>query len=172
MQNSRFVVLTGHLSDYPFSDLVGILRHQRKTGRLTIEYPKSPATFFFHEGELVDAQLNGLTGLQALCVALAQPEAAFNFNPLIQPSRRSIAPSLQRVVSELCGCWDESDLQIDGTATVGNSERSFPAAQCIPQAPQPISAGNREPLQLLPAPPMPIQRRSLFFVAATAVLMV
>ena len=58
MQNNRFVVLTGHLSNYPLSDLVGILRHQRKSGRLLIEYPKGPATFFFHEGELIDARMN------------------------------------------------------------------------------------------------------------------
>ena len=49
MQNNRFVVLTGHLSNYPLSDLVGILRHQRKSGRLLIEYAKGPATFFFQK---------------------------------------------------------------------------------------------------------------------------
>ena len=43
--NDRFVVLTGHLNNYPLSDLIGILRHQRKSGRLLIEYPKGPATF-------------------------------------------------------------------------------------------------------------------------------
>ena len=57
--------------------------------------------------------MNELTGLQAICVALAQPEASFNFNPLIQSPRRSIEPSLQRAVSELFGCWDESALQIE-----------------------------------------------------------
>ena len=57
MQNNRFVVLTGHLSNYPLSDLVGILRHQRKSGRLLIEYPKGPATFFFQNGELIDARM-------------------------------------------------------------------------------------------------------------------
>ena len=88
MQNSRFVVLTGHLSNYPLSDLVGILRLQRKSGRLLIEYPKGPATFFFQNGELIDARMNDLKGLQAICVALAQPEASFNFNPLIQSPRR------------------------------------------------------------------------------------
>ena len=66
MQNSRFVVLTGHLDDYPLSDLVGILRHQRKTGRLLIEYSIGPAMFYFQAGELVDAQLNDLSGLQAI----------------------------------------------------------------------------------------------------------
>ena len=53
MQSNRFIVLTGHLSNYPLSDLVGILRHQRKSGRLLIEYPKGPAMFFFNDGELV-----------------------------------------------------------------------------------------------------------------------
>ena len=117
MENGRFVVLTGHLSDYPLSDLVGILRHQRKTGRLLVEYPAGPAALFFQEGELVDAQLNKLTGLQAVCVAQAQPPSSFNFNPLIVPSSRSIENSMQRVVSELLGCWDESAVQIEAIAT-------------------------------------------------------
>ena len=60
--------------------------------------------------------LNDLSGLQAICVALAQPDAAFNFNPLIPATRRSIEPALQRAVSELFGCWDESALQIETTA--------------------------------------------------------
>src|SRR5215218_2747972 len=115
MQNNRFVVLTGHLSSYPLSDLVGILRHQRKSGRLLIEYPKGPATFFFQNGELIDARLNDLTSLQAICVALAQPDASFNFNPLILSPRRTIDASLHRAVSELFGCWDESALQIESS---------------------------------------------------------
>ena len=125
MQNNRFVVLTGHLSNYPLSDLVGILRHQHKSGRLLIEYPKGPATFFFQNGELIDARMNDLVGLQAICVALAQPEASFNFNPLIQSPRRSIDPSLQRAVSELFGCWDESALQIETTRVSPSLEGSI-----------------------------------------------
>jgi hypothetical protein len=149
MQNNRFVVLTGHLSNYPLSDLVGILRHQRKTGRLLIEYPKGPATFFFQEGELIDARLNDLTGLQAICVALAQPDAAFNFNPLIPATRRSIEPSLHRAVSELFGCWDESALQIETTA-----------------APAPVLSTQPQPLALPPAPPSALRQRPLLFMAA------
>src|SRR6188474_515282 len=142
MQNERFVVLTGHLSNYPLSDLVGILRHQRKSGRLLIEYPKGPAIFFFQNGELIDARMNELSGLQAIVVAMSQPEAAFNFNPLIQSPRRSIEPSLQRVVSELLGCWDESAvLQIEAA---------------------PIA-----PLALPPAPS--VQRRSTLLVAAVLI---
>jgi hypothetical protein len=153
MQNHRFVVLTGHLGNYPLSDLVGILRHQKKTGRLLIEYPKGPASFFFLDGELVDARMNDLTGLQAICVALAQPEAAFNFNPLIPATRRSIDPSLRRAVSELFGCWDESAWQIETTA-----------------AAQPSLPIQREPLALPPAPPSPLRQRPMFFMAAAVLV--
>lgn len=153
MQNNRFVVLTGHLNNYPLSDLVGILRHQKKTGRLLIEYPKGPATFFFQDGELIDARLNDLTGLQAICVALAQPDAAFNFNPLIPATRRSIEPSLHRAVSELFGCWDESALQIETTA-----------------APAPMLSTQPEPLALPPAPPSALRQRPLLFMAAAVLV--
>lgn len=147
--SDRFVVLTGHLSNYPLSDLVGILRHQRKSGRLLIEYAKGPATFFFQNGELIDARMNELTGLQAIVVALGQPDASFNFNPLIQSPRRSIEPSLQRVVSELLGCWDESALQVDVTPT------ALPV--------------RHEPLALPPAPPSFLQRRSMLLITAVLI---
>ena len=150
--NDRFVVLTGHLNNYPLSDLIGILRHQRKSGRLLIEYAKGPATFFFQNGELIDARMNELTGLQAIVVAMAQPEAAFNFNPLIQSSRRSIEPSLQRVVSELLGCWDESALQIE----------AMPVVAAVPARP--------EPLALPPArTSMLVQQRSVLLVTAVLI---
>lgn len=163
MQNSRFVILTGHLNDYPLSDLVGILRHQRKTGRLLIEYAKGPAIFFFYEGDLVDAKLNDLTGLQAICFALGQPAASFNFNPLIQPSQKTIEDSLQRTVSEMFGCWDESHVQIAAEAveipmlTETSSkpvalplERSLPAYETAPLALPPATiASSRRPASFL-----------------------
>ena len=128
MQNSRFLVLTGHLNDYPLSDLVGILRHQHKTGRLLIEYPNGPASFFFNDGELVDAQLDKLSGLQALCVALAQPPSSFNFNPLVRPTRRSIENSLQKAVSELLGCWSENDAETYELPPVRTTPAQLPSA--------------------------------------------
>jgi hypothetical protein len=162
MQNNRFVVLTGHLGNYPLSDLVGILRYQRKSGRLLIEYPKGPATFFFQDGQLVDARLLGLTGLQAICVALAEPDAAFNFNPLIQASHRSIDQSMERVVAELLGCWDESAIQIESTATVAVGDGSSPS-HATETASLPA---RREPLALPPARFIVIRQRSLLLVAA------
>jgi len=164
MQTNRFVVLTGHLSNHPLSDLVGILRHQKKSGRLLIEYAKGPATFFFQNGDLIDARMNELVGLQAICVALAQPEASFNFNPLIQSPRRSIKPSLQRAVSELFGCWDESAVQIESAATPVGLEGDAPARS--------LTGRRTELLALPPGPSVLIQRRSLILAAAAVVMVV
>lgn len=162
MQNNRFVVLTGHLNNYPLSDLVGILRHQRKSGRLLIEYPKGPATFFFQNGELIDARMNDLKGLQAICVALAQPDASFNFNPLIQSPRRSIEPSLQRAVSELFGCWDESALQIESTAT----------QEATPTNSAALPGRRSELLALPPGPASLVRQQSVLLIAAAVVIVI
>jgi hypothetical protein len=169
VQPNRFVVLTGHLSNYPLSDLVGILRHQRKTGRLLIEYPKGPATFFFQDGELIDAQLNDLTGLQAIVVAMSMPESSFNFNPLIKPSRRSVDRSLQRVVSELLGCWDESAVQIESSASAVNSQPRLLTTQQCDEA-HALPPGKTAPLALSPAPSITIPRR--YFLASSLVVVI
>jgi hypothetical protein len=66
-------------------------------------------------------------GLQAVLVALSQPNASFNFNPLIQPPRRSIDEAAQKVILELLGCWDEKTIAIDVDAVEGNG-KAFPAS--------------------------------------------
>src|SRR5258705_4604853 len=168
MQNPRFVVMTGHLSNYPLSDVVGILRLQRKSGRLLIEYPGGPASLFFQDGELVDAQLNELSGLQAICVALGKPEASFNFNPLVKITRRSIDQSLQRVVSELFGCWDDSVLQIETTATANESDST---KRIGPSAIHPSLPYRSEPLALPPARSVTLQNRSILLMSAAGLMM-
>jgi hypothetical protein len=150
MQPTRFLALTGHLRDCPLPELIGTLRRQRKTGRLLVEYEPTPGTFYFKEGELVDARLNTLVGLQAVCVALAQPAAAFNFNPLVQPPMRSIDASLQRVVSELCGCWEESPLELvtRQKSDPGSLPPSAPALSLV-------SSSGESSLQAVTRPEMP-----------------
>jgi Domain of unknown function (DUF4388) len=145
MQSTSFIALTGHLNEYPLADLISILRRQRKTGRLLIEYSISPCSLYFAEGNLVDAQLNSMGGLQAVLVALSQPNASFNFNPLIPPPRRSINESSQKVILELLGCWIEEktveveasagrDVEIPLNATTVNATHVEPAAESLPKA--------------------------------------
>jgi hypothetical protein len=125
MQSTNFVALTGHLNDYPLADLISILRHKDKTGRLLIEYQIGPCSLYFMEGNLVDAQLNSVGGLQAVLLAISQANAAFNFNPLIQPPRRTIDESSQKVILELLGCWEEKTIDVEAVHSNG---RAFSAA--------------------------------------------
>jgi len=167
MQNNRFVVLTGHLSNYSLSDLVGILRHQKKSGRLLIEYPKGPATLFFENGELVDVHLNELSGLQAICVLLSQPEASFNFNPLIRSSQRSIDHSMQRVVSELFGCWDETTVQLEAAPSMRPLELQSDIPHEAAALPAPV-----ERLALPPAPHAVTRQKSIYLIAAAVIIVI
>lgn len=174
MQGTNFIALTGHLNDYPLADLIGILRHQRKTGRLLIEYSMSPCSLFFVEGDLVDAQLGAIGGLQAVLVALSQPNASFNFNPLIQPPRRSINESSQRVILELLGCWEEKTIEVE--ATPGNGGAAA-VSSARPQA-EAVEAVMAEPLppakEVLALPPSPLEaaarRRNRRVLIASAVI--
>ena len=151
MQHTRFIVLTGHLNDYPLSDLISILRHQRKTGRLLIEYPGSPGAFYFQDGNLVDAQLGTLNGIQAVCVALAQPNSSFNFNPLIEPTRYSINSSSQKVILELLGCWEERILETESVSRIDTASLAPPPeAPELPEFRQEALAEAREVLALPP----------------------
>jgi hypothetical protein len=125
MQSTSFIALTGHLNEYPLCDLISILRRQRKTGRLLIEYSISPCSLYFTEGNLVDAQLGSMGGLQAVLVALSQPNASFNFNPLIQPPGHSINESSQKVIFELLGCWEEKTINVEATP---DSDRELSAS--------------------------------------------
>jgi hypothetical protein len=101
VERTQFVVLTGHLDEQPLPDLIRRLRVQRKSGRLQVEYPDSPGAFFFEDGQMVDAQLGNLRGLEALYSALALPGASFNFNPLVRPPERNIDRQGQQFIRDL-----------------------------------------------------------------------
>lgn len=101
IERNQFVVLTGHLDDQPLPDLIRRLRVQRKSGRLQVEYPDGPGSFFFEEGQVVDAQLGALRGVEALYAALSLDGASFNFNPLVRPPERNIDRQGQKFIWDL-----------------------------------------------------------------------
>jgi hypothetical protein len=101
IERTQFVVLTGHLDDQPLPELIRRLRAQRKSGRLQVEYRDGPASFFFDEGQMVDAQMGALRGVEALYAALALEGASFNFNPLVRPPERSIDEQGRRFIEDL-----------------------------------------------------------------------
>jgi hypothetical protein len=101
VERTQFVVLTGHLDERPLPELIRTLRVQRKTGRLQVEYPEGPGSFFFEEGRMVDARLGELRGVEAVYAALSLGGASFNFNPLVRPPERSIDGQGQQFIRDL-----------------------------------------------------------------------
>jgi TonB family protein len=94
------MALTGQLSDMSLAELIEFFCNQRKTGRLKIDYPRGHSVFFIKEGELVDAKVGSLSGPDAVYFSLTLPNAAFDFSPEVEPTRRTIKDSWQQVVLE------------------------------------------------------------------------
>ncbi len=101
LERTQFVVLTGHLDEQSLPNIIRTLRVQRKSGRLQVEYPDAPGSFFFEDGQMVAAQLGALRDVEALYAALDLRGAAFNFNPLVRPPERSIDKQGQKFISDL-----------------------------------------------------------------------
>ncbi len=94
------MALTGQLNDLSLSELIEFFCNQRKTGRLKVDYALAPGVFFIKEGELIDAKLGALNGVEAIYFALTMPSAAFDFSATVQSSRRTINEPWTRVVLE------------------------------------------------------------------------
>jgi Domain of unknown function (DUF4388) len=101
VERAQFVVLTGHTDKQPLPDLFRTLRVQRKSGRLQVEYRDGPGSFFFEDGQLVDAQLGTLRGVEAVYAALSLEGGPYNFNPLVRPPERNIDRQGQQFVRDL-----------------------------------------------------------------------
>ena len=144
IERTQFMVLTGHLDKQSLPDLIRMLRVQRKSGRLQVEYTDAPGSFFFDDGQLVDARLGALRGLEALYAALALDGASFNFNPLVRPPERSIDRQQQKFINDLVEIPRRENL-----AEIKVAGGTFPAAAAttaIAGSPPPA------PLQLAPMP--------------------
>jgi hypothetical protein len=94
-------MLSGNLNGYTLSDAVGILHHQGATGRLIVNYPKTPGAFHFKNGKLLDAQIGALFGFQAIHMAMSLPATSFDFEPLIESQRQTITESSQDLIFDL-----------------------------------------------------------------------
>jgi TonB family protein len=94
------MALTGQLSDMSLAELIEFFCNQRKTGRLKIDYQRGHSVFFIKEGELVDAKVGALSGAEAVYFSLTLPNAAFDFSPDVQATRRTIDQAWTQVVLE------------------------------------------------------------------------
>ena len=104
MPNATTRILSGHLNEYPLSDLLGILRHRRATGRLCIDYPAAPGVIFFRDGEPVEAHVGVLKGARAVVLAARLPDSPFDFDPLMEPPLKPVDGDLGKAVLNFIGC--------------------------------------------------------------------
>jgi TonB family protein len=109
------MALTGELSDLSLAELIEIFCNQRKSGRLTVEYEPHPGHFYIHKGEIVDAELGSLTGVNAIYHALTLPSASFIFDTKISPSKQTITDSWRLVLLEGLRRLDEG-LYVDDSS--------------------------------------------------------
>ncbi|HYY99348.1 MAG TPA: DUF4388 domain-containing protein, partial [Pyrinomonadaceae bacterium] len=137
IERTQFVVLTGHLDEQPLPELIRRLRVQRKSGRLQVEYKDGPASLFFDEGLIVDAQMGNLRGVEALYAAMELEGGSFNFNPLVRPPERNIDEQGRRFIEDLVEAPHR-----EGLAEVRAEGRGLEAA------PPPLHPQQRAALQL------------------------
>jgi hypothetical protein len=84
------MALSGQLSDLSLAELIEFFCNQRKTGRLKIAYQRAPGYFYFDRGELVDAKIGALIGVDAVYYALTLENASFKFSTAFEATRRTI----------------------------------------------------------------------------------
>jgi hypothetical protein len=80
--------------------IIDILHQRGRTGRLQIAYPLAPGSFYFKDGELVDAELDAASGVDAFDLALSLPDASFNFDASAESTRRTVNERWQQIMSE------------------------------------------------------------------------
>src|SRR5436305_481889 len=110
------MALTGQLSDMSLAELIEFFCNQRKTGRLKIDYPRGHSVFFISEGELVDAKVGALSGVEAV--------------PLRNRSAKSEAAPAAAVVSQPASPAETSS----ATDSAANSDAASDASDAAPDA--------------------------------------
>jgi hypothetical protein len=115
------------------AELIEFFCNQRKTGRLKIDYQRGHSVFFIREGELVDAKVGTLSGADAVYFSLTLPNAAFDFSPDVQATRRTIEDPWTQVVLEGLRRLDEGNSPTEADAFGGWSPSESELAQMLDQ---------------------------------------
>ena len=146
------MALTGQLSDMSLAELIEFFCNQRKTGRLKIDYQRGHSVFFIKEGELVDAKVGALSGVEAVYFSLTLPNAAFDFSPDVQATRRTIDQAWTQVVLEGLRRLDEGLSPTEADAFGAWSPSESELAQMLDQVEHLDASGQqKQPREKRPA---------------------
>lgn len=164
------MALTGHLSDLSLSELIEFFCNQRKTGLLTVQYPRGSGSFFLQNGSVVDARIGVLRGIDAVYYALTLPNAAFEFKAAAEAGERTINQPWTQVVLEGLRRLDEG---IEPAPAFVDGPVSAPVEQADSVAAEPdmVKANTHVPAFLSMLAPDSLRQRKPV-VATLAVLAV
>ncbi len=92
--------VAGSLSDMALPDLVQILHHGRKGGRLKVTAGSQAGEVHFQDGRIVHAIAGNITGQEAFYELLGLNEGTFALEPGFQPTETTIQTSADMLVLE------------------------------------------------------------------------
>jgi predicted regulator of Ras-like GTPase activity (Roadblock/LC7/MglB family) len=102
------MALVGDLKDLALVDIIQINCVGRNTARLTVNYPTGEGVFFFQDGEVVDARLGNLVGIDAVYRALGMEEGSFRIDAGVTSPTRTIFEQWASILMEGMRLLDEA----------------------------------------------------------------
>jgi predicted regulator of Ras-like GTPase activity (Roadblock/LC7/MglB family) len=102
------MALVGDLKDLALVDIIQINCVGRNTARLTVNYPTGEGVFFFQDGEVVDARLANLVGIDAVYKALSMEEGSFRIDAGVTSPTRTIFEQWASILMEGMRLLDEA----------------------------------------------------------------
>jgi CheY-like chemotaxis protein len=99
--------VSGSLREMGLPDIVQVLFHGRKTGKLNIKCGGKSGEIHFLEGAIANALLGGLSGADAFYAMVRFEEGEFALDPSFVPPKRLVAESAEALLLEGMRRMDE-----------------------------------------------------------------
>ena len=94
------MAIEGSLQSVDIQDIVQLLNLNRSTGMLHINCPSGKGVIYYRDGDIVQAEVEGMGGEAAAYVLLAQQEGSFHFEIAEHNASREIHRSIHDLVLE------------------------------------------------------------------------
>lgn len=100
--------LWGNLKDFSLPDVIQLVGFGRKTGVLSVESPQASSRLFFHDGNIIHAELGNTEGEEAVYRLFRLLDGEFRFRAEVRPQRQTIFMDPTNLVMEAARLLDEA----------------------------------------------------------------